>query len=572
MSTISNRWTPRSFELGGRRFFILEDCRLPQHASIQWDDGHHAIPATLSAALELSATQFPDKEAIVEGKQRVTYGILWRRSEAVAGALSAAGIRRGDHVGMCVGNGVEWAEIFYGIVRVGAVAVPVNTRLKPSEIAYQLQNADVKLLFTASTLLKINFVEMLRSICPAIDRTLPSQEFPELRTVVVLDQAAPAGCLTFDTFLAGKPECTPFLPDPEDVALIQYTSGTTSLPKGVLLTHRNIVTDAYFVGKRMGVTSRDRYLSARPFFHVAGSTLSVVLACVHGATLVTMQRFVPEDALRLLSQEHCTLTAGNDTMYLMMLGSADFPKWKYHLRGGWAAVSGPILRRIADEMGATETVTGYGLSEASPNIVTSDCRDPLEERANGWMRLHPGLEIRIADPETGATLAAGERGEIQVRGWCVMKGYYRNEEATANVMTADGFLRTGDLGILKDDGRMAFVGRLKEIIRVGGENVAPSEIENVLHQHPRIRQAQVFGLPDPRLLEVVGTYIVPKDGETLTEAEVIEWLKPRLASFKMPKYISIIDTFDIVGMTASAKVPKKLLVEHAIRQFGLAAS
>ena len=528
------------------------------------------IPATVCAALDHAAEIRPRTEALVGNGERITFDRLRTESLAVARALAASGISRGDHVAICAGNGVEWAVLFHGIVRVGAVCVPVNTRLTPGEIRMQLERSDARMLVTVQSLLKIDFVAVLREVCPAVDTCLPSLGLPHLTDVVVLGETAPAACRTFADFLAaGEGADLPPLPAPGDVALIQFTSGSTSFPKAVLLTHANMATDAYFLGMRMGAREGDRYLSARPFFHVAGSTLAVVLSAVHAVTLVTMHRFTGEEALRLIREERCTLTSGNDTMYLMMLGSPDFQPRSYTLRGGWAAISPAIMRRTVEEFGAGETVTGYGLSEASPNIMASDHGDPVEDRIAGWMRPHPGLEVRICDPATGAEVARGDKGEIRVRGWCVMKGYYRDEAATRETMTADGFLKTGDMGVMREDGRVAFVGRLKEIIRVGGENVAPADVEDVLIGHPKIRQAQVFALPDPRLIEVPGAYVVPREGETVTADEVLAWAKPRLAGFKLPKYLAVIESFDIVGLTASSKVPKRLLIEHAMRHFGL---
>ncbi|MCG8557961.1 MAG: AMP-binding protein, partial [Proteobacteria bacterium] len=240
-----------------------------------------------------------------------------------------------------------------------------------------------------------------------------------------------------------------------------------------------------------------------------------------GATLVTMKRFIAEDALRLLEEERCTLTSGNDTMYLMLLNSPAFTTRRYHLRGGWAAVSPSIMRRITDDFGAGETVVAYGLSEASPNIAMSDYRAPLEDRIAGWMSPHPGLQVRIVNPESGLECAIGEEGEIQVQGWCVMRGYYNDPDATAKTMTADGFLKTGDKGVLGKESKLRFVSRLKEIIRVGGENVAPSDIEDALVEHPKIQQAQVFALPDSRLIEVPGAYVLPRQGESLSAEDVV---------------------------------------------------
>lgn len=557
---------------GSRRFFVLEDWSVTQAHNRQ-SSGSADIPPTICEALERAAMLRPQTEALVGNGERISFERLRIESLKVARGLVASGIRSGDHVAICAGNSVEWAILFHGVVRVGAVCVPVNTRLTPGEIRMQLERADARMLLTVASLLKIDFVAVLREVCPTVDTALPSPELPLLTDIVVLGDTAPGTCRLYEDFIAkGEGVELPPLPEPDDVALIQFTSGSTSFPKAVLLSHANMVTDAHFLGKRMGARKGDRYLSARPFFHVAGSTLAVVLSAVHAITLVTMHRFTGEEALRLIREEACTLTSGNDTMYLMMLGSPDFEPRSYTLRGGWAAISPAIMRRAVEEFGADQTVTGYGLSEASPNIMASDHDDPVEERIAGWMRPHPGLEVRICDPASGAELARGQKGEIRVRGWCVMKGYYRDEQATRETMTADGFLKTGDMGVMREDGRVTFVGRLKEIIRVGGENVAPADVEDVLIGHPKIRQAQVFALPDPRLIEVPGAYVVPRDGETVTADEVLAWAKPRLAGFKLPKYLAVIESFDIVGLTASSKVPKRLLIEHAKHHFGLEES
>ncbi len=529
------------------------------------------IPDTIVAAYDRAAAGSKRLEAVKEGGNSVSYGDLKSRSEAIARALAVSGIGPGDHVGVCVGNGAQWVELFCGILRAGAVCVPVNTRLKGGETAFHLRHADVKLLFTVEALLSVDFMAMLREFCPEVDSSLPGETLPELRHIVVLAEEAPRACMTLELFLAqGNGALLPDAPSPDDAALVQFTSGTTSLPKGVLLSHRNIVTDAFFAGRRMGMRPGDRYLSARPFFHVAGSTLSVVVSAVYQITLVTMQRFNAEEALRLFAEEQCTLTSGNDTMYLMLLSSQDLGNYQYVLRGGWAAVSPSIMRRIAEQLGATETVVAYGLSEASPNIAMSDHGAALEDRIEGWMSPHPGLDVRITDPDTGMEQPRGTSGEIRVRGWCVMKGYYSEPEATAETMTDDGFLKSGDLGVMREDGDIRFVGRLKEIIRVGGENVAPSDIENTLNLHPAVRQAVAFALPDARLIEVPGVYVVLRSGATLTERELLAWTRQRLAGFKVPRYLAIVDSFESIGMTASGKAQRKHLVRHAIRKFGLA--
>lgn len=542
----------------------MQDFRL-QSADIEFPK-----VLTIPQALDAAAESCPSRDALIANGKRITFSDLRLQSRQVARALVAAGIRSGDHVALCAGNSVEWAVIFHGIVRAGAVCVPINTRLTAAEIQLQLERSDAVMLLTIEKLLKIDFVGLLGEICSTVDTKLPSPELPRLSQIVVLGDNVPSACQSWSDFVTGSDSASlPPLPQSDDTALIQFTSGSTSFPKAVLLTHANMTADAHFLGHRMGVRPTDRYLSARPFFHVAGSTLAVVLSVVHAVTLVTLYRFTGEDALRLIEEEACTLTSGNDTMYLMMLNSPAFKPGTYSLRGGWAAAGPEIMRRTLSEFGASETITGYGQSEASPNILASDYRDPMEDRIEGWMRPHPRLEVIICDPESGAILSPGEKGEIRVRGWCVMKGYYRDSEATAQTITHDGFLKTGDMGIMREDGRIMFVGRLKEIIRVGGENVAPADVENVLIKNPKVLQAQVFALPDPRLIEVPGAYIVPVEGQQLTAEEIMDWAKPRLAGFKLPKHIAIIESFDIIGLTASAKIPKRRLIEHAIKHFGL---
>ena len=347
-------------------------------------------------------------------------------------------------------------------------------------------------------------------------------------------------------------------PSPSDTLLIQFTSGTTAYPKGAMLTHDNMLRDAWAAGTRIGITAEDRYFNCRPFFHVAGSTLSALMALVAGATLVTLPTFEAGPALEMLERERCTLISGNDTLFQMLMGHEDFPKRKLHLRGGWAAAGPQTMRKIIDVLGAKAICAAYGLSEASPNVVMSDWRDAEELRVNGLAKPHAGVELRIS-PE----------GEIQVRGWNVMQGYYNHPEANAKAFTEDGWLRTGDLGELTADGRLRMVGRLKDVFRVGGENVAPAEVEEVLLAHPAVQTAQVIGVPDQRLGEVPAAYVTLKGGQRVEEAELIAWCKARCANFRVPRYLRIVEDFEAIGMTASGKVQKNKLREHAIKEFAL---
>jgi fatty-acyl-CoA synthase len=483
---------------------------------------------TLGQVLE---SRVPDAQALVTRNGRFTYQQLFEKAKAAGGSLRALGIRKGDHVGILMGNDEHWLALFYGAALIGAVTVPVNTRFKSAEIAFCLKQADCKLLIYAERFLNIDFGAMIREtgFAHAVEVSrLPSGPWKPVEV------------------------------SPQDILLIQFTSGTTAYPKGAMLTHDNMLRNAWAAGTRVGVRAEDRYFNCRPFFHVAGTTLSALMSLVFGACLVTLPTFEAGAALEMMERERCTLISGNDTLFQMLMGHADFPKRKLSLRGGWSAAGPETMRAIIDRMGCKTICAAYGLSEASPNVVMSDWRDPEELRVQGLALPHPGIEIRIS-PER----------EIQVRGWSIMRGYCNNPEATAKAFTTDGWLRTGDLGSLTSDGRLRMTGRLKDVFRVGGENVAPAEVEEVLLAHPAVQTAQVVGVPDARLGEVGCAYVTLKNGLSAKEEELIAWCKERCANFRVPRYLRVVADFESIGMTASGKVQKTKLREHALRELKL---
>ena len=526
----------------------------------------------LATALARQAAARPDAEALVIAGRRLTWAGLAREVGRMAAGLRALGIRRGDHVAVLMGNSLEWVTFFYAAATVGAVTVPVNTRFKPDELAYCLKQADVKLLFLVDRFLKIDFVDMLRAVCPGVDRTLPDPAFPLLGHAIVLGSDVPAGAMTLEAMLAaGAPaSATAEAVRPDDVLLMQFTSGTTSYPKGVMLTHDNMLRNAAYVAERFDCRPGDRYYSARPFYHVAGTTLSLLAALAVGACLLSSPTFEPGEALRVMAEERCTLTSGNDTMFLMMMNHPDFGQRPLALRGGWASAGAEASRQIVERMGMKGLCHAYGLSETSPNVSMSWHNDDLGKRIEGWGHILQDVEVRIADPETGKDQPPGRPGEILVRGWSVMQGYYRMPEQTARAIDADGWLHSGDLGVMDGDGRLRFLTRIKDVFRVGGENVAPAEVEDVLHRHPAIKQAQVIGVPDPRLVEVPAAYVILREGARATPAEIADWCRERMANFRVPRYVKIIDTFENIGMTGSAKVQKNKLRAQALIDFGLA--
>src|SRR6476620_1724024 len=389
-------------------------------------------------------------------------------------------------------NQEKWLALFYCAALLGAVTVPVNTRFKAAEIEFCLKQSGCRALFYVERFLNIDFGAMVREI--------------GFSNAVDVSGSSPTSAFT------------PARVEPDDVLLIQFTSGTTAYPKGAMLTHDGMLRDAWAAGSRIGRRADDRYFTCRPFFHVAGSTLSALMALVSGACLVTLPTFEAGAALELMERERCTLLSGNDTIMQMLMGHADFARRKLCLRGGWAAAGPQTMRAIIEVLGAKHICAAYGLSEASPNVVMSDWRDPEELRVEGLALPLPGTELRISNEK-----------EIQVRSWSVMKGYCNNPEATAKAFTADGWLRTGDLGELTADGRLRMVGRLKDVFRVGGENVAPAEVEEVLLAHPAVETAQVIGVPDQRLGEVPCAYVTLKSGAAATESELVAWTKEKCA-------------------------------------------
>ncbi|HEV7821623.1 MAG TPA: AMP-binding protein, partial [Burkholderiales bacterium] len=479
---------------------------------------------TLSTTLANAARERPAQEALVIAGSRLTYAQLWQDVQQAAAALHASGIRRGDHVAVCMGNSIEWAVFFCATASIGAVTVPVNTRFKADEFEYCIKQADVKLLFVIDRFIKIDFIDMLRGFCPAIDRQLPDPELPQLRDVIVLGTDVPKAATSYADFL-GHGANAGALPlaavQPDDVLLMQFTSGTTSYPKGVMLTHDNMLRNAAYIARRFDCRAGDRYFSARPFYHVAGSTLSLLAALTSGATLFSTPTFDAGEALRVMSDEKCTLTSGNDTMFLMQLNHPDFSRYPLTLRGGWVSCGPEVTQQLVDRMGMRGVTQAYGLSEASPNVCMSRYDDDLQKRIDGWAHLLDDVEVRIVDPDSGQDVAAGTPGEILVRGWSVMKGYYKMPEQTVKAIDQDKWLHTGDLGVMDDEGRLRFMTRIKDVFRVGGENVAPAEVEDVLHKHPKIKQAQVIGVPDPRLIEVPAAYVILREGETATPEELI---------------------------------------------------
>jgi fatty-acyl-CoA synthase len=529
-------------------------------------------PRTCAESLAAAASRWPEERVIFINGHSWTFRELWADVRRTAANLKRLGLRRGDHLAICMGNSYEWVTVFLGAGTLGAVTVPVNTRFKADEFTYCLRQADIRMLAISDRFLKIDFIAMLREIAPGIDAELPDPALPLLRTIIVFGDDVPAGCLSarqLDAPAEAEVDERTEGVSTSDVLLIQYTSGTTAYPKGAMLTHGSMLRDAYEFGRRLDIRAGDRYFSGRPLFHVSGTTLSLLASIEAGACYLTTSSFDIEQVLNILEGERCTHTSANDTMFLMMMNDPTFSKDRIYLRAAMAAATPTVMQQIYDGMGIEGLCSAYGLSEGSGNCAIAPVNDRQDKRFAGYALPLPGVEIRIVSPDGNRDLLPDEEGEILLRGWNLMKGYYNMPEQTAAAIDRDGWLHTGDFGVRDEDGRLCFVGRLKDCFRVGGENVAPADVEDVLQRHPAIREAQVVGVPDPRLGEVAAAYVILNDGASASPEEIIAWSRERCANFKVPRYVRMVSSFDGIGMTASSKVQKGKLRDYVIKELGL---
>lgn len=508
----------------------------------------------------------PGHPAIVTPHERVTWRALADDVEKHSAALLRLGVERGTKVGILMPNSYEWAVWAYAAAGLGAVVVPANTRFRQAELAYQLKASDTHTLVLAPQIGETDYLAMVAALAPELrDRAAGhwrSTELPVLRNVVVVGPPpALRGVLEANSLVVSvDPDTRERLRvaglavDPGDPVVIQYTSGTTAFPKGAMLSHQSTARNAFYVNQRMRITAEDRIFVPGPFFHVGGSTLGMLLGLLSGATIYTLPRFDPAAVLDIVEREQITVYSGVDSLFLTLFKHPHFRREALaSVAKGWIASSPDIVRMVQRDMGLTGIANVFGISEASPNITIGDLDEPPELRAATCGLPHPGCEVKVIDPGTGEAVPAGQSGEILFRGYSLMLGYYNNPVETAKAIDADGWLHTGDRGVLRASGHLEYHGRIKDMLRVGGENLAPAEVEEVLCGHPKVRQAAVVGLPDDRMVEVPAAVIELKDGETCTSEEITAWCKERLASFKVPRVVAFVDR---MPMTGSGKIQK----------------
>ncbi|MEM9561780.1 MAG: AMP-binding protein [Actinomycetota bacterium] len=533
----------------------------------------HTVGATAPALLEqtigenLAATVAAnaDREALVVAHQDVrwTYAELADRVDELARALLAAGFTTGDRVGIWAPNCAEWVLVQYATARLGIILVNINPAYRTHEVQYALNQSGCRGLVAAETFKTSNYRAMVDEV---------RGELPDLEHVYFLgtdswsDLMARSGDATSEQVQAIEATL-----DRNDPINIQYTSGTTGYPKGATLSHRNILNNAFFVGEGCGYTAEDRVCVPVPFYHCFGMVMGNLGCTTHGATIVVpADAFDPEATLRVTAEERCTSLYGVPTMFIAMLAHPDFESFDLEaLRTGIMAGSPcpiEVMKQCIERMNMDEVTICYGMTETSPVSTQTALDDPIDKRVATVGRVHPHVEIKIVDPETGDVVPRGETGEFCTRGYSVMVGYWNDPERTGDAIDGDGWMHTGDLAVMDVDGYANIVGRIKDMIIRGGENVYPREIEEFLYGHPSIKDVQVIGVPDVKYGEEVMAWVQTEEGVTLTEDEVREYCRGKIAHYKIPRYVAVTDEFP---MTVTGKIQKFKLRDQAIEQLDL---
>ena len=541
------------------------------------------IEATFSDVLDTMVENYPDQYAFkyTTLDYTRTYTEFRRDVDECAAALISLGVKAGDHVAVWATNIPAWFITFWATTKIGAVLVTVNTAYKIHEIEYLLKQSDTHTLVMIEDCKDINYREIIEELCPELQTLTPgeplySKNLPFLRNVVTVGFDMP-GCLNWEQMLQ-RAALVPHeevrrrasLVKPDDVCNMQYTSGTTGFPKGVMLTHRNIVNNGKTIGDRMDLSTADRMMIQVPMFHCFGMVLSMTSMMTHGGTLHPMPYFSPKSSLACINDEHITCFNGVPTMFIALFNHADFAKtdFSYMRTGIMAGANCPadLMRRASVEMNMREIISVYGQTEASPGCTMGEVNEDLDHRVETVGSAFPNVECKIIDPETGEELPDGESGEFVARGFNIMKGYYKMPEATAQTIDADGWLHSGDICCRTPDGYFKVTGRLKDMIIRGGENLYPREIEEFYLTNPKVRDVQVIGVPDERYGEECCAWIILHQGETSDENEMREFGNASIARHKVPRYFMFVKEFP---MNAAGKILKYKMREEAAEKLGL---
>lgn len=518
------------------------------------------LEKTIYEVLLATEARFPQGQAIVSRHQglRLSWRGLRERAGETARGLWGIGIRPGDRIGMWSTSCAEWLYLQIAASRIGAVLVNVNPAYRAHDLRDVLLRSRIKALFMHEADHRANYVEILEEA----RRGQP----------IGLERTVRLGSPEWDAMLADGVEPPDVPASPDDVVNIQYTSGTTGRPKGVLLTNRNLVNNGRFIAERLKADENDRICAPVPLYHCFGCVIGVMVSMTSGSTLVMpAAQFDALATLEAVHEERCTALYGVPTMFIAEFEHPRFREFDFSsMRTGVMAGSPcpiELMKRVVNEMNCRELTICYGQTESSPVVTMSATGDPLETRVTTVGRALGAVEIKLADPETGETVPVGKQGELCARGYAVMKGYDGDPEATAQAIDSEGWLHTGDLAVMREDGCFRITGRAKDMISRGGEKVYPREVEEYLHTHPKVADVHVVGIPDERLGEIVAAWIRLKNGHTATADEIRDFCKGQIAYFKIPQHIRFVESFPV---TANGKVQKYLIREHEIRELGLA--
>ena len=533
---------------------------------------------TVGKLLEKTATEYGSNEAVVyhELGLRYTYSEFEKVCRQAARGFMSLGIEKGEHIAIWATNKPEWVISQFSTAKMGGVLVTVNTNYRTSELEYLLRQSDATTIILMDQYRDHSYIETLYEILPELKTAEPgklkSEKLPKLKNIIMLSDIRYPGTFSWEDVLSGSDQISEEMLDnrmkdlkPEDVINMQYTSGTTGFPKGVMLTHSNLVNNGLNTASCMKLTNEDRLCIPVPMFHCFGCSLGTMASVTVGATMVPVIEFNPRTVLQTVEAEKCTALHGVPTMFIAELNLDDFDQYDLRsLRTGIMAGSTcpiEVMKLVVNKMGISEITITYGQTESSPGITMTRTDDPIELRVSSVGRALPNVEVKIINPATGEELERGQQGELCSRGYHVMKGYYKNPEATKEAIDPEGWLHTGDLAVMDENGYCKITGRLKDMIIRGGENIYPREIEEFLYQHPLIVDVQVLGIPDKKYGEEVTAWIILKEGESLTAEELRAFCKGKISHHKIPRYIHFTDVYP---MTASGKIQKYKLREQTL--------
>lgn len=542
------------------------------------------IGETIGAAFDRTVSRFPDREALVVRHQDVrwTWTELARRVDALAAGLLSIGLEPGDRIGIWAPNCAEWVLTQFATAKAGLILVNINPAYRRSELAYALEKVECRALVLAPALKTSDYLAILGDLVPELAGATPgalqSAALPQLRAVIRLGAGRTPGMLNFDEVATAGGEAeratlarlaaTLQFDDPIN---IQFTSGTTGFPKGATLTHRNILNNGFFVGEAIGLTEADRLCIPVPLYHCFGMVMGNLGCITHGATMVyPAEAFDPLSVLQTVQDERCTALYGVPTMFIAELDHPRFAEFELSsLRTGIMAGSPcpvEVMKRVQSQMNMRQVTIAYGMTETSPVSTQSSVDDPLERRVSTVGRVQPHLEVKIVDAQ-GRIVPRGETGEFCTRGYSVMRGYWNDEAKTREAIDAAGWMHTGDLATMDAEGYVNIVGRLKDLVIRGGENVYPREVEEFLYRHPKVQDVQVVGVPDPKYGEELCAWIRLRDGQSATAEEIREFCRGQIAHYKIPRHVRFVDGFP---MTITGKVQKFLMRRESIEALGLA--